>query len=71
VVGQPLSDAAQSFMGGNGATFLAIRASISMVGFCVGSGLATPRFLGVLAEDTSFPLARRSIPTSPLAPRDR
>jgi basic amino acid/polyamine antiporter, APA family len=52
---QPLADAARSFFGENGARFIAIGACISIMGFCVGSALATPRFLGVLAEDRLFP----------------
>ena len=52
---RPLADAAQVFLGGNGATLMSLGACISMMGFCVGSALATPRFLGVLAEDRLFP----------------
>lgn len=52
---RPLADAAQTFLGANGATLMALGACISMMGFCVGSALASPRFLGVLAEDRLFP----------------
>ncbi|HEY8427097.1 MAG TPA: APC family permease, partial [Sandaracinaceae bacterium] len=52
---RPLADSAQRFLGAPGATLMSLGACISMMGFCVGSGLATPRFLGVLAEDRLFP----------------
>ncbi len=52
---RPLADAAGTFLGSGGATLMSVGACLSMMGFCVGSGLATPRFLGVLAEDRLFP----------------
>lgn len=52
---RPLADAAQTFLGAPGATLMSLGACISMMGFCVGSALASPRFLGVLAEDRLFP----------------
>ncbi len=52
---RPLADSARSFLGEGGATMMSVGACISMMGFCVGSALATPRFLGVLAEDRLFP----------------
>jgi amino acid transporter len=58
---RPLADAAGDFFGASGATLMSVGAVISMTGFCVGSALATPRFLGVLAEDGLFPKALASI----------
>ncbi len=52
---RPLADAAQTFLGAPGVTLMSVGACISMMGFCVGSALASPRFLGVLAEDRLFP----------------
>lgn len=52
---RPLADAAQTFLGSPGVTLMSLGACISMMGFCVGSALASPRFLGVLAEDRLFP----------------
>lgn len=52
---RPLADAAEVFLGANGATLMSVGACISMMGFCVGSALATPRFLSVLAEDRLLP----------------
>lgn len=52
---RPLAVAADTFVGPTGATIMAIGACVSMTGFCVGSGLATPRFLAVLADDGLFP----------------
>lgn len=51
----PLADAAQTFLGAPGVFLMSLGACISMMGFCVGSALASPRFLGVLAEDRLFP----------------
>jgi APA family basic amino acid/polyamine antiporter len=52
---RPLADAARHFWGPGGGTFMAVGMAISVSGFCIGSGLATPRFLGVLADDGLFP----------------
>jgi amino acid transporter len=52
---RPLADAAGTVVGPTGATVMAIGAVVSMTGFSVGSGLATPRFLAVLAGDGLFP----------------
>lgn len=35
---------------------MAVGAGISMMGFCLGSALASPRFLAVLANDRLFPV---------------
>ncbi|MCC6873425.1 MAG: amino acid permease [Sandaracinaceae bacterium] len=53
---RPLADAARTFLGGGGASLMAVGAGISMMGFCLGSALASPRFLAVLANDRLFPV---------------
>jgi amino acid transporter len=58
---RPLADAGAHFFGPSGAALMAVGAVISMTGFCVGSALATPRFLGVLAEDGIFPRVLASL----------
>lgn len=59
---RPIVEAATSFMGPLGGRFMAAGACISMVGFCAGSALVTPRFLVALAQDGLLPrtLARHS-----------
>lgn len=52
---RPIAEAAETFMGSAGGLLMAAGACISMMGFCVGSALATPRFLSVFAEDNIFP----------------
>jgi amino acid transporter len=58
---RPLADAASAFMGGWGASFLSLGACISMIGYCAGAALVTPRFLAAMAGDGLLPapLTRR------------
>ena len=54
---KPLADAAATFLGPWGATFLALGAVISMTGYCSGNALGSPRFLQALAEDRCLPVS--------------
>jgi amino acid transporter len=57
---RPLAEAAATFLGDKGGTFLALGAVISMVGYCSGAALVAPRYLQALAADRMLapPLAR-------------
>ncbi len=54
---RPIVEAAATFMGTGGARFMAAGACVSMVGFCAGSALVTPRFLVALGQDGLLPRA--------------
>jgi basic amino acid/polyamine antiporter, APA family len=52
---RPLADAAESFLGSGGSALLSLGACISMIGYCSGAALVTPRYLQALANDRLLP----------------
>ena len=52
---QPLAAMAGALWGALGERFVALAASISMLGFCAGAALASPRYLEALALDCHVP----------------
>ncbi|HXU70106.1 MAG TPA: APC family permease [Polyangia bacterium] len=59
---RPIVDAARAFAGNGGATAIAVVATLSALGFCVGSAIVVPRYIETFAQDAFLPriLARRS-----------
>lgn len=59
---RPLVDAAHAFAGRGGADVIAVVASLSALGFCVGSAIVVPRYVESFAQDSFLPglLATRS-----------
>jgi amino acid transporter len=52
---RPLADAAETFLGSGGSALLSLGACISMIGYCSGAALVTPRYLQALAGDRLLP----------------
>lgn len=52
---RPLADAAETFLGSGGGALLSLGACISMIGYCSGAALVTPRYVLALAEHRLLP----------------